>query len=87
MQTLRLRHTVTTDCQINLTLPPDFPAGVVDFVVRSMEVPEPADGAVDQRQRSDLRSLFELLDTLPPAGRTREDIYRQIQEQRDSWEQ
>ena len=38
MRTLRLRHTVTTDRQINLTLPPDFPVGVVDIVVRSMEV-------------------------------------------------
>ena len=86
MPTLRLRQTVTTDRQINLILPPDFPVGVVDIVVRSVAVPEPADGTVEQLQRSDLRSLFEFLDSLPPTGRTREDIDRQVQEERDSWE-
>ena len=86
MPTLRLRQTVTTDRQINLILPPDFPVGVVDIVVRSVAVPEPADGTVEQLQRSDLRSLFEFLDSLPPTGRAREDIDRQVQEERDSWE-
>ncbi len=80
-------HGRSSDRQINLTLPPDFPVGVVDIVVRSVDVPEPADGTAEQRQRSDLRSLFEFLDTLPPTGRSSEEIDRQVQEERDSWEQ
>lgn len=31
------------------------------------------------------RDVFDLIATLPPGGRTREDIDRQVQEDRDSW--
>lgn len=86
MPTLRLRYTVTADRQINLTLPPDFPVGVVDIEVRRVDVSEAVDGTAEQLLRSDLRSLFEFLETLPPTGRTTEEIDRQIQEERDSWE-
>ena len=86
MQTLQLRYIVTTDRQINLTLPPEFPIGVVDVTVRSIDIVEGADRTVEQLARADLDSLFAFLKTLPPTGRTREDIDRQIQEKPDSWE-
>lgn len=86
MQTLRLRYTVTADHQITLTLPPDFPMGPVEIMVRSADVPEAVDGSAEQQRRDDLKSFFEFLETLPPTGRTREDIDRQVQEERDSWE-
>ena len=37
-------------------------------------------------QASDLDALFESLKTLPPSGRTIEEIDRQVAEERDSWE-
>lgn len=86
MQTLRLHHKVTSDHRISLTLPPEFPVGDVEIIVRSANRPTPADGALAQQQSSDLNSFFEFLQTVPPTGRSREEIDRQIQAERDSWE-
>ena len=86
MQTLKLRDTVKRDHQLVLVLPPDFPEGDVDITVRSAEAPQTVDADIAQQQRDDLRSFFEFLNTLPASGRTKAEIDRQIQEERDSWE-
>lgn len=86
MQTLLLRYTVTTDRQINLTLPPDFPVGAVEIVLRSADVPDAIDVNAKQQRCEDMKSFLAFHDALPPNRRTREDVDRQIQEERDSWE-
>lgn len=86
MQTVQLRDTVTSDHQLKLVLPPDFPEGEVEITVRSASAQEPDEASVAQQQFSDLKSFFEFLKTLPPTGRTKEEIDRQIQQERDSWE-
>lgn len=72
MQSFRQRCTITADRQINLTLRTDVPVGLVGIVVRSVGVPEPADGTTQERRRSDLGLLFEFLDTVSPTGRSSE---------------
>ena len=84
MQTLQLRVTVTSDHRINLTLPPDFPLGDVEITLRSTEASSEA--ASPPQLLGDLQTFFEFLQTVPPSGRTQQDIDHQIQEERGSWE-
>jgi len=86
MHAHRLRCVVTADRQLSLTLPPDFPIGSAEVIVRSdAQVPSTDDALVSPRA-SDLDALFESLKTLPPSGRTIEEIDRQVAGERDSWE-
>ena len=86
MHAHRQRFVVNADHQLCLTLPPDFPVGSVEVIVLS-DAPSPsADGASVAPQAGDINALFEFLKTVPPSGRTIQEIDRQIQEDRDSWE-
>jgi len=77
---------VSADRHLSLTLPPDFPMGAAEVIVLS-DAPAPStDDALVSPQASDLDALFESLKTLPPSGRTIEEIDRQVAEERDSWE-
>lgn len=59
--------------RIDLDEPVDEVTGEVEVVVRSVEA-KPA-----------RRSLADVLRSLPPGTRSKEDIDRQIAEERDSW--
>lgn len=87
MHAHRLRCTITADRQLSLALPPDFPMGSAEVIVLC-DAPAPSadDALVSPAQASDLDAFFESLKTLPPSGRTIEEIDRQIAEERDSWE-
>ena len=88
MHAHRLLCVVSTDCRLSLTLPPDFPIGSAEVIVLT-DAPAPAPSPNDASltmQASDLDALFEFLKTVPPSGRTVEEIDRQIAEDRDSWE-
>lgn len=60
--------------RIDLDEPVDEVSGEVEVVVRPVQA-EPAP----------TRDVFEVLRSLPPGTRTKEDIDRQIAEERDSW--
>lgn len=67
-------------------LPSNVPVGSAEAIVLS-DTPSPsADDASMAQQGGDLDAFFELLKTVPPSGRTIQEIDRQIQEERDSWE-
>lgn len=85
MQTLQLRVKLTSDHRINLTLPPDFPEGDVEITLRSAEASADASPPPPQ-QMGDLQTFFELIKTIPPTGRSTQEINHQIQEERGSWE-
>lgn len=61
--------------RIDLDEPVDEVTGEVEVVVRPIE-PKEAQPAQD---------VFEFLRSLPPGTRSKEDIDRQIAEERDSW--
>ena len=86
MHAHRLLCVVSADRRLSLTLPPDFPIGSAEVIVLT-DAPAPStNDASLTRQASDLDALFEFLKTVPPSGRTIEEIDRQIAEDRDSWE-
>lgn len=78
MQTYRLKTIIREDRTV--TLPPEVPPGEVEILVR---VERPADGA-----RAASRDLLAYLDDLARRerpGRAREELDREIEEQRLSW--
>ena len=61
--------------RIDLDEPVEGVAGEVEVFVRAVQ-PEPSPGQ---------RDILDVLRSLPPGTRTKEDIDRQIAEERDSW--
>jgi hypothetical protein len=61
---------------IDLDEPVDQIDGEVEVVVR----------AVEHTRAKPVESIFELIRKLPPGTRTKEDIDRQIAEERDGWD-
>lgn len=68
-----------TNRHLEINLPDDFPAErlKVEVVVTVIEPISPEDHT--------LKDLFAWLETLPPSGRTREEIDAQIAEERNAW--
>jgi hypothetical protein len=64
--------------RIDLDEAVDEVTGEVEVVVRPIEPIEPKEGKPAQ-------DVFEFLRSLPPGTRSKEDIDRQIAEERDSW--
>lgn len=60
--------------RIDLDEPVEEVTGEVEIVVRSVEP-----------KAAPKRDVFDVLRSLPPGTRTKEDIDRQIAEERDSW--
>ena len=60
---------------IHLDEPVDQLEGEVEVVVR----------AVEHERPSAVESIFDFIRKLPPGTRTKEDIDRQIADERDSW--
>jgi hypothetical protein len=61
--------------QIDLDEPVEAPEGEVEVVVRAV----PAVGATR------VQDVFEFLRSLPPGQRRKDDIDRQVAEERDAW--
>jgi len=70
-----VRGRMTGPRRIELDEPVDDVTGEVEVVVRPVE-PTPAKAAQD---------IFDFLRSLPPGTRSKEDIDRQIAEERESW--
>ena len=84
---LQMRRMIRRDHQLHLdlTLPPDFPEGEVEITVRSATpATAPATG-MSEPGISDLNALFAYLDQLPPGTRSKQEIDRDVADERDSW--
>lgn len=80
MYAIKLETLVGKDHRVELDLPASFPVGEAEIIVLAKS------GETEQApQGGALEHLLGWLDTLPPGGRSREDIDAQIREERDSW--
>lgn len=80
MYAAKYETTISADHRLNIELPPSFPVGKAEVIVLAKsesQRPVPTDESLQQ--------LFNWLDTLPPSGRSVEEIEAQIREERDSW--
>ena len=85
MHAHRQRLTVTQDHEIKVSLPPDFPTGSAEVIVLSDTGADAA--SISQKQHADdLDAFFAFLQTVPPSGRSAQEIERQLREERDSWD-
>lgn len=82
MQAIKLSARVDPDHRISLELPPDVPETEVEVIVL---VPEP-DAAGENEQRRALEALFGRLDASGRPRRSKEEIDRDLEEERASWE-
>lgn len=72
--------TIGADHRLNIELPHSFPVGKAEVIVLAQSAPQQPAPA-----KESLLQLFDWLDTLPPSGRSVEEIEAQIREERDSW--
>ena len=77
MRVIRCAVTIGEDHTLHVQLPEDVPPGPAEVVV---EIPDPVggEGAFGQ--------FLDLLDHQPRQTRSKEDIDRELQAERDSWE-
>ena len=80
MQAFKTNQEIPEDRKLTLALPPDFPVGEAEVIVlaKTHEMNE-------NRQRQSLEEFFQRLETLPITRRTKEEIDRYIQAERESW--
>ena len=71
-----VRGVLSDPLHIELTEPVTELCGEVEVVVRSVS-------ALQSQPRQD---IFDFIATLPPGSRSKEDIDRQIREERDAWD-
>ena len=82
MYAIKYETTVAADHHLSIDLPPSFPVGEAEVIILAKAPPSPP-----QKPSPD-ESLTEFLDwlkTLPPTGRSKEEIDAQIAEERNSW--
>ena len=80
MQALKYETVVHADHRLSIDLPPSFPVGEAEVIVMSKSEPQPPNASSES-----LLQLLDWLNTLPPTGRTKEEIEAQIAEERNSW--
>lgn len=66
---------------MTVTLPADFPVGDAEVIVLAAE-----SESLEQEQRASLEAFFNQLDASPSSGRSKADIDRYLEQERDSWE-
>jgi len=86
MHAHRQRYTLTDDYELRMAIPRDFPTGTVEVIVLSDEAADANQDWIRAQQARDLNVFFDLLNALPPSGRSIDEIDRQVREERDSWE-
>jgi hypothetical protein len=79
MREVRLQAIVDEDHIAHLQLPDDVPEGSIEVIVRVDECPKLV-------PEEFLGEFLNRLATRPWPGRSKEDIDRQIHEERDSWD-
>ena len=67
--------------RVTVTLPADFPVGKAAVIVLAGQ-----DEPLERQQRAYLEALFEKLDKSPPSGRSKQEIDRYLEQERDSCE-
>lgn len=80
MYALKYETTIDADHRLTIDLPDSFPVGEAEVIVLAK-----APAAPEARVGESLDEFFAWLDTLPPTGRTKEEIDAQIREERDAW--
>ena len=79
MKAIRLNAVLDDDHRLQLAVPDEIPVGPVEVIV--LANPDATD-----RGSQDLGALFDAIDQMPAAPRTREEIDRAIAEERSSWD-
>lgn len=82
----RIRNAQARNHQILVTLPSNFPDGAFEVIVVSEAEAPAAAIELPSPQLADVNALFDFLKTIPPTGRTREEIDREIQDERATWD-
>jgi hypothetical protein len=80
MRATKLKAHISADHRLEITLPDDVPEGEAEIIVLS---PEPCDTAAKQQDYLD--AFFMDLENAAVPRRSKEDIDRLIQEERDNW--
>lgn len=80
MRVIRLAGTIGPDRKLHLQLPDDVAEGPAEVIVSIPEPGTPSDGV------SDFGKFLDFVDSLPPGNRSKEEIDRALQAERDSWE-
>jgi hypothetical protein len=84
MPTFTLRGHITPDRRLEVQLPPEAPEGEAEVTV-TVAVQDPNSLPLGSPER--LKAVLEEIRAISPhgSGRTKEEIDRYIQEERDSW--
>lgn len=86
MLTYEFEQTVPANHRMEIELPADAPVGQARVIVLFPDAQSPAANAPDlPPQTADLANLFNYLRSIPPTGRSKENIDDQIKLERESW--
>lgn len=77
--------TIPESRHLSIKLPDHSPTGVRVLIRVKPNEPTPTPQATPTPLAQDLIDLFDMLDKLPPTGRTKEEIDQQVRAERDSW--
>lgn len=80
MRAIKLPALISAEHTLSLQLPADVPPGIAEVIVL-VPVPESVN------KPDDLQAFMKWLDQQPRYIRSKEEIDRYIEEERDSWEQ
>ena len=81
MRAIKLTAQISTEHTLNLQLPADVSPGLAEVIVFLPATEQPV------RKPDDFHVFMEWLDQQPRHIRSKEEIDRYIEEERDSWEQ
>lgn len=77
MHAVNVETRVSADHRLNIELPDTFPVGEVEVTIRAKtDAPHTQETLIE---------FLDWLKTLPPTGRSKEEILAQIAEERNSW--
>lgn len=87
MLAYEFEQSVPANHRVEIELPADAPVGNAKVIVLFPDAQPTVPAApVSPTQEADLAALFSFLKTVPPTGRSKEEIDAQIQHERESWE-
>lgn len=89
MRAYQTRQVIPESHTLTVQLPPDMPVGLAEVIVLFPEYPDVSGSSASSGAdvlTQDLSEFFRLLGNLPASGRTREQIDRDLQSERDAWE-
>lgn len=88
MRAYQIQQIIPASHTLTMHLPPEVPAGPAQVIVL---YPEPSPGTLTPTEAAasgfaTLADFAAWLQTQPASGRSREDIVRQVEAERDAWE-